>query len=72
VAGEGIGRRIQASRAVFDDEIKREQLADPLMLGHSGQPLVQEKLQAAVIGADEKMMPPKVRPPMPHSLNQVD
>jgi hypothetical protein len=31
-------------------EVKPELLADPLMLGHSGQPLVQEKLQNVVVG----------------------
>jgi hypothetical protein len=60
------------SWAVLDDEIKPEQLVNPLMLGNSGQPLIQEKLQAIVVSADEDAAPPKVRSPMPHDLNQAD
>ena len=53
-ARQRVGRRVEPPGAVLDGEGKPEQLAEPLVLRHGGQPLVQEELQAVVVGADEE------------------
>ena len=40
------------------------------MLGNSRETLVEEELEALVVGADSKRMSPKIRPPMTDSLDQ--
>jgi hypothetical protein len=42
------------------------------MLRNSGQPLVEEELQAVVVGADEEAPAPDVGAPVPHRLYQAD
>lgn len=42
------------------------------MLRNSGQLLIQEELQAIVVGADKEVVAPKVRSPVPYSLHQTD
>jgi hypothetical protein len=69
---ESIDRRIKSTRSVLNGIIEPEQLAEPLMLRNSGQPLIQEELQAVVVDADEEPTSPKVQPPMPHYLHQPD
>jgi hypothetical protein len=39
------------------------------MLQNGGQPLVEEELQAEVIGVDEKSLPPQIRS---HKMDDVD
>ena len=63
---------IKAPRAILDGEVEPEQLAKPLVLRHGGQPLVQEELQAVVVGADEEPTPLQVRAPVPDGLHQPD
>jgi len=69
-AGEGVRRGVEAARAILHGEVEPEQLAEPLVLWVRGQPLVEEVLQAVVVGADQEAAPPEVGPPMPHSMYQ--
>lgn len=45
------------SRLVLHAKVKAEELACPLMLWNSGETLIQEEAQAAVVGADEEAAP---------------
>jgi len=49
-----------------------EQLSYPHVLRNGGKPLVQEVLEAAVIGADDELPRPELRPPMPDNLDEAD
>jgi hypothetical protein len=69
-ARQRVGRRVEPLGAVLDGEVKPKQLAEPLVLRHGGQPLVQEELQAVVVGADEEPAPPQVRALVPDGLHQ--
>jgi hypothetical protein len=40
-ARQGVGHGVKATRTVLDGEIKAKELADPLMMWHRRQPLVQ-------------------------------
>jgi len=72
-----IGHCVQAARAVLYREVEPEELAEPLMLRDCREPLVQQELQAIVVGADEEVTPPHplsgppavqpapLRPPLP-------
>jgi len=51
-AREGVGRGVEAPRTILHGEVEAEQLAEPLVLRDRGQPLVEEVLQAVVVGAD--------------------
>jgi hypothetical protein len=42
------------------------------MLRHGGEALVEQELQAEVIGAHEKAATPQVRAPMPDGLHKAD
>jgi hypothetical protein len=42
------------------------------MLRNRHEALVEEVLEAVVVGVDDKTPPPKVRTPMPDGLNKVD
>jgi hypothetical protein len=42
------------------------------MLWNCGQVLVEEELEAVVVGADDERMTPEVRPLVPHGLDQAD
>jgi hypothetical protein len=42
------------------------------MLRDCGQALVEEELEAEVVGADDERMAPKVRPLVLHGLDQAD
>ena len=41
VARQGVGDGVKAARTILDGEVKAKELADPLMLRHGRQPLVQ-------------------------------
>ena len=56
---DSLSRRERASaaalrrpRAILHGEVEPEQLAEPLVLRDCGQPLVEQVLQAVVVGAD--------------------
>ena len=69
-AGKSIRHGIKAAGAVLHGEVEAKQLADPLMLRNGGEALIQEKLQAVVVSADQEVAPPQVRAPMADSLHQ--
>lgn len=57
---------------VLDLEVEPEQLVEPLMLGDSGQPLVEEELQADVVSADGEAPSPEVGAPVSNGLHEAD
>ena len=71
-ARKGVGRGVEAPRTILHGEVEAEQLAEPLVLGDRGQPLVEEVLQAVVVGADQEAAPPQVGPLVLPSLYQAN
>ena len=71
-AREGVGHGVEAPRAILHGEVEPEQLAEPLVLRDRRQSLVEEVLQAVVVGTDQEAAPPEVGPPKPHSLYQAN
>jgi hypothetical protein len=63
---------VEAARTILNLEVEAEELAQPLVLRHCRQSLVEEVLQAVVVSADGEMTTPKIGPPMAHRLNQAD
>ena len=55
---DSVGDRVETARPVFHLEVEAEELADPLVLGNSIQALVQQKLQAVVVSAYQKVAAP--------------
>jgi hypothetical protein len=70
VAGQGVHYDVEAPRTVHDVEVVAKELADPLVLRHGRQALVQQELQAIMVSTNIKMTPPQVRAPMAHCLHQ--
>jgi hypothetical protein len=70
--GEGVGHDIRSSQLELHPEVEFKKLACPLMLWNYGQALVEEELEAKVVGADDEQMALEVRPPVPHGLDQAD
>jgi hypothetical protein len=68
-ARESIGHRVKQSRSVLHCEVEPEQLADPLVLRHGGQALVQQVLQTEVVSPDEKLASPQVGASVAHDLH---
>ena len=58
-AGQGIGHGVEATRAILDSELEAKEFADPLMLRHGGEALVQQELEAVVIRANTERPPQK-------------
>jgi hypothetical protein len=58
--GQGISDRVEAPRPVLHIEVEAEakKLANPLVLGHRREALVQQVLQAKVVGADNEVAAP--------------
>ena len=70
--GQGIRHGVEAPGAVFDGEVKAEQLADPLVLRNGRQALVQEELQVVMVSANKEVAPPQIWALVAHSLHQPD
>jgi hypothetical protein len=70
-AGQGVSDRVEAPRPVLHVEVEAEKLADPLVLGHRREALVQQVLQAKVVGADDEVAAPQVWLPMPDCLDHT-
>ena len=71
-ARQSIGHHVKAVGLILDGEVDAKELADPLMLRHRRQTLVQQELEAVVIGADPERPAPKIWPPVVHRLDQAD
>lgn len=56
-------------RPVLHGDVDVEELANPLMLRHGGETLIEHVLEGVLICADEAAAP-KVRPPVVHHLNE--
>ena len=56
-ARQGIGHGVKMAGEILDGEVEAEELADPLMLQHGGEALVQQKLEAVVVRADTDQPP---------------
>jgi hypothetical protein len=54
---ESVGHRVKPSRTVLHGEVEAEELADPLVLRHCGQALVQQVLQTEVVGVGAECSP---------------
>jgi len=54
---DSIGHCVQAAWAVLHREVEPEELVEPLMLRDRREPLVQQELQAVLVGADEEVAP---------------
>jgi len=71
-AGESVGHRVQRARPVLDREVKPQELADPMVLRDRGQALVEEVFEAVVVRLDDEATAPKIRPPVPHRLDETN
>jgi len=72
LARKSISHHVEATRVVLHSEIKGKKLADPLMLRHCGQALIQQSLQAVVIHPHKEVAPPQVRAPVTYGQNKAD
>ena len=70
MAGQRVHDGVELHCTVFDREVIPEQLGDPCMLRNRRQALVEEELEAPVVGSDGERPTPEVRPPMTDSLDQ--
>jgi hypothetical protein len=68
--GQRVGDGVHGTRLVFHRKVKAEELAHPMVLRDRREMLVEEELQAVVVGADEERAHPKVRPPVVHGVHQ--
>ena len=57
-AGQSVGDCVETARPVFHLKVEAEELADPLVLGNSRKALVQQKLEAVVVSAYQKVAAP--------------
>lgn len=57
---------------VLDSEVEPEELAEPLVLGDRGQPLIEQVLQDVMVGVDQEAAATEVRPPMSYGLDQAN
>jgi hypothetical protein len=71
-ARQCIRRGVLAAGFELDGELVDEQLAHPRVLGNRREPLVQEVLEAKVIGSYDERSRPKVGPLVPHGLDETD
>jgi hypothetical protein len=62
--GEGVGDDVGVARFVLDLEVESQQLAHPMMLRDGCYALVEEELEAVVVGVDAEIPAPHVWPPM--------
>jgi hypothetical protein len=56
----------------LNGEVKAEELADPLVLWHGGEALIQQELKSEVVGADEEVPTPEIGTPMANSLHEAN
>jgi hypothetical protein len=71
-AGEGIGDDVRGARPVLHREIEAEELADPVVLRNGDETLVEEVLQVVVVGLDDEVPSPEIRPPVSYRLDEAD
>jgi len=71
-AGQRICRRILPARPELHSDVGAEPLRHLGVLGNGGEALVEDVLDAPMVGADGERAAPKVRPPVPDSLDQPD
>jgi hypothetical protein len=64
--------RVEVPRAVLQHKIEAKQVADPLVVGHSGQLLVKEKLYIVMISVNEEATTSKIRSPVLYNLYQAN
>ena len=57
--GQCVGHGVEVAPTVLNGEVKAKELADPLMLWHGGEALVQQELEAVVIRANTERPPQK-------------
>jgi hypothetical protein len=69
--GEGDDDDVHGARPVLHREIEAQELADPVVLRDRGEALIEEVLQAVVVGFDDEA-PPEIRAPMPYHLDEAD
>uniref|UniRef100_A0A0A8ZTW4 Uncharacterized protein n=1 Tax=Arundo donax TaxID=35708 RepID=A0A0A8ZTW4_ARUDO len=70
--GEGVGDYVRGARPVLHREIEAQELADPMVLRDRGEALIEEVLQAVVVGLDDEAPPPEIRAPVPYRLDEAD
>lgn len=71
-AGQRICRRILPARPELHSDVGAEPLRPLGVLGNGGEALVEDVLDAPMVGADGERAAPKVRPPVSDSLDQPD
>jgi hypothetical protein len=70
--GEGIDDDVHGDRPVLHREIEAQELADPVALRDGGEALVEEVLQAVVVGLDDEAPSPEIWPPVSYRLDEAD
>jgi hypothetical protein len=72
VMGEGVGDDVRGARPVLHREIEAEELADPVVLRDHGEALIEEVLQAVVVGLDDEALSLEIQAPVPYCLDEAD
>jgi len=67
--GQGICRSVLLARPVLHRDVMAEQLGDPGVLWYGGEALIEDVLEAPMVGADRERPTPQVRPPVPDGLH---
>jgi hypothetical protein len=71
-AGERVGHHVRRPGLVLNGEVEAQKLAHPMMLRDRREALIQQVLQAVVIGLDEEATPPEVQPPIADNLDKAN
>lgn len=71
-ARESVGDGVEAAGVVFHREVVAEKFAHPLMLRDSEEPLVQQELQAVVVGTYSEDTSQKVWLPVTDRVDQTN
>jgi hypothetical protein len=69
---ERIRNNVEVPWSKLHCKIETKQLAYPLMLRNSGEPLIQEELQSVVVRVDHEAATLEIRPPVTNCLHQTD
>ena len=70
--GRGISHSVCSARLVLDREVETEKLPDPMVLWDGCKPLVEEILEAEVVGAHHEAASPQVWTPMADGEDEAD
>lgn len=69
-AGQRIRNGVEVPQTILHGEVEAKQLADPVVLRHCREPLVEQVLEAVVVRPGHEVPPPEIRPPVAYRLHE--